>query len=169
MSELVALVRAAETAFAFSGALRHRHLPQDLAELSRLMALRPDTGAGIDPDLLAGLSAIDREAWLAGCRRALPDGRAGCVMVQGAFAPARGAGVQAIVLYLDAEGFARGGHAMLDRDGAVSVRVIYDPLADTWPLLPASAIAAALDGDFAIVPRPGLALDLGGALIEPSH
>jgi hypothetical protein len=47
--------------------------------------------------------------------------------------------------------------------------VIYDPLADTWPRLPISALVAALDGAFRIVPRPGLALDLGATLLEPSY
>jgi hypothetical protein len=169
MAELVALVREAETGFAYASALRRRHLPQDLAELARLMVLRPDTGTGIDPDLLNGLPEIDRAAWLDGCRRPLPDGRPGCVMVAGAFAPALRAGVQVIVLYLDATGFVRGSHAMVEPDGTVSVRVIYDPLADTWPRLPVSALVAALDGAFRIVPRPGLALDLGATLLEPSY
>lgn len=167
--DLIALVREAETGFAYARAVRRRYLPKELSELARLMALRPDTGTGIDPALLSGLPSIDREAWLAGCRRPLPDGRPGCVMVEGDFAPARGAGPQAMVLYLDSEGFARGSHVMLMADGTVSVRVVYDPVADTWPRLPADAIADTLDGRFDLAPRPGRALVLGHSLLEPSY
>ncbi|MFV0515595.1 MAG: DUF4153 domain-containing protein [Jhaorihella sp.] len=168
LKELVERAGDQADMFHYLQAVDRLRLPLAAAELARLLPVRPE-GAGPDAAALATLPAIDRDQWLRGCRHSLPGGRPGCVMVLGDFAPVPGAGVQGIVLFLDDEGRARGNHVMLSGGGEASVRVIYDPVADTWPLLTADVIARAQDGDFAIAPSGGHALLIGNAVLVPAR
>lgn len=168
LARLTGLVRDNPDPFHYRQAAERLRLPEAAAELARLMPVRPETAAALLADF-AALPTINRDQWLAGCRRNLPDGRPGCVMVTGPFLPARDSDGQAIVLYLDDAGGVRGNHVLRRRSGELSVRVIYDPVDDTWPTLPADAIARALDGAFRIAPAGTQALWLGDAVLVPGH
>lgn len=168
LGELLALAGDRADPYHYRQAIDRLRLPLAAAELARLLPVRPE-GAALDPAALGALPAINRDQWLKGCRDTLPGGRPGCVMVLGDFAPVPGAGVQGIVLFLDDAGRARGNHLMLRGGEDPSVRVIYDPVADTWPLLPADVIARAQDGDYAIAPSGGRALLIGDAVLVPAY
>ena len=172
LRDLVEAAQDASDPYKFLQAVGRRQLPQDAADLAGLLAIRPE-GASLDADalavVLAALPAINREQWLAGCRRLLPDGRPGCVLVAGDFAPVPGAQAQGIVLYLDNSGQARGNHVLLRTGHDPSVRVIFDPVADTWPQLPAKVVELALDGAFSVIPSGSRALRIGDAVLVPAY
>ena len=107
--------------------------------------------------------------WLDGCNRVLPDGRAGCVLVRGAFAPLDHGAKQGVVLYLDAQGNTHADYVLLREGADISVRGVYDPVADRWPTLPGGTVALALDGAFEIRPTGGNALFIGGSVLMPGN
>ncbi|WP_164876038.1 DUF4153 domain-containing protein [Falsirhodobacter deserti] len=76
-----------------------------VADFAALLPIRPDGSDGAA--LLRGLDATTRAEWAALCRNRLPDGRAGCVLILGAFHPDRG-GDQAIFIGNDVQ------HARID-------------------------------------------------------
>lgn len=157
-------VRNEVNPFQFEQAVQARSAPDRARALLEVMAVRPQ-GSRMSPGLLAAAPAYRLDQWLTGCRRRLPDGRAGCVLVQGAFSPSAPAGAQGIVLYLDGDGTARADHVVLHMPGETAVRDVFDPVANSWPILPGEAVAQALDGEFQIRPSGSNALFIGGAVL----
>lgn len=84
-----------------------------LADLAALMPLRPRDATAVRDEVLATLWPQEVETWLAHCRRKMPDGAPGCVMLVADLWPWRG-GQEAVVILRDevdllqAEGFAQG-------------------------------------------------------------
>ena len=160
--------RTSPNLYRFEQAAEHRAAPERAAELAALMALRP-AGDPLSADAFAEVPAFRMQQWLEGCRRALPDGRAGCVLIRGRFLPVVDAADQGIVLYLDANGRARANHLLIGSDGGMAVREVFDPVADRWPTLEAETVARALDGGFEIRPSGGNALFIGDAVLVPGN
>jgi hypothetical protein len=170
-AELVArieTVRDQINPFQFEQAIARRTAPDRAGALASLLAVRP-TGAALPIAALAELPSFRLDQWLAGCRRTLPDGRPGCVLVKGPFVPATGSDAQGIVLYLDADGLVKANHVQLESDGRISVREVFDPVADQWPTMQPKVIEDALDGDFVIRPSGDHALFLDGAVLVPGN
>ena len=134
---------------------------------AQLMPVRP-AGTVLTAATFSALPAYRLREWLEACERSLPDGRAGCVLVRAEFAPILSAPDQAIVLYLDPDGRVMGNHVLFV-DGAIqTVRMIYDPRSDTWPVLDPSVLAQVLDGTFRVAPDGGQALWVGGHVLAPA-
>ncbi|SEN60134.1 protein of unknown function [Gemmobacter aquatilis] len=84
-----------------------------LADLAALIPLRPRTATAVRDEILATLWPQEVETWLDHCRRKMPDGAPGCVMLVADLWPWR-AGQEAVVILrdevdlLEAEGFVQG-------------------------------------------------------------
>lgn len=152
--------------YRFEQALVDRRAPEEIASLVALMAVRPE-GEVLEPGMLAGLQDYRRAQWLEGCRRELPDGRSGCVMILGGFLPVEAQ--QGMVLYLDEAGQTRVNYVQFRGDGQIVVREAHDPASAGWPVLPETALLDALAGRFELRPRGGAALHLGGRVLEPGQ
>lgn len=164
----IADVRTQVNPFQFEQAARRRAAPDQARALLALMPVRPEN-VQVPPLLLAAAPPYRLQRWLEGCRRSLPDGRAGCVLVQGPFTPSADQREQGILLYLDAQGRGRADHLVLRPEGKVTVRDVFDPVANDWPDLPPAAVAQALDGGFRIAPSGSHALFLGGSTLAPGQ
>ncbi len=161
-------VRNQVNPYQYEQAVQRRIAPERVRALLRLLPLRP-AGSDLPAGFLTMAPSYRLDRWLAGCRRLLPDGRAGCVLVQGAFSPAATARDQGILLYLDGEAGARADHLILHADGELTVREVFDPVNRRWPTLPAAAVAQALDGAYRIAPSGDRALFLGGEVLAPGR
>lgn len=161
-------VRNTDSQFRFEQAIQSRQAPGNAETLAELMAVRP-AGDSLTADAFEDLAHYRMTQWLDGCHRSLPDGRSGCVMVRGDFAPLRDVGPQGIVLYLDEQGQVRANHILFRPGAGLKVRDVYDPVSGLWPTLPGSAIGQVLDGAFDIRPSGGNALIIGGSVLVPGH
>jgi hypothetical protein len=166
VEQRIAQVHLQTDKYRFEQALVDQRAPEDIADLVALMPVQPE-GNALTADMLLDLPDYRRTQWLAGCRRAVPDGRPGCVMVWAQFLPS--SGDQAIILFLDETGRVRANFALMAADRTISVREVYDPVSSSWPVLPVSALIDALDGRYEIRPRGGQALHLGGQILEPGQ
>lgn len=136
------------------------------AELTKVLAIRPEPAPGTPQPLLSAMlaraSAADLRDWLDACRRGLPNGRPGCVLLSGRFLP-DAAGEQALLLYRTPTGTLRAEGVVLDpargltRSPAVDLSTPGSPPADA-----ATVIAAVLDSKAKIGPAPINALSLAG-------
>ena len=152
--------RQLDTLYQFERAVEIRQLPARAGELADLLAVR-GRDAPLPPASFAALDPFQVTRWLEACQRQLPDGRAACVLVQGAFAAGVAEEEQAMILYLDETGHARGNYIGLS-DGMIrSVQPVIDPVNGGWPELPPDTIARALDGAFDIRPSGDNALWIG--------
>ncbi|MDK3075212.1 DUF4153 domain-containing protein [Sedimentitalea sp. JM2-8] len=161
----IVAVRGEINRYGFEQSLLRQMAPERAGELFSMMPVRPED-AGISVERLQSVPMYLLDSWLKGCTETLPDGRAGCVLVKGAFVPAVPVTDQAIVVFLDPNGSVRANY-VLWRDGEVIVRGLFDPGSDTWPDLTASDIADLLDGAFDIRPSGANALFLNGATLAP--
>ena len=161
-------VRSQSNAYLFKKAVQARQAPGDAQTLAQLMAVRPQ-GASLTAETFEGLAFYRMTQWLDGCHRPLADGRPGCVMVRGDFAPLSDAETQGIVLFLDELGQVRGNHVMLRPGAGLKVSEVYDPVSGLWPTLPEATIAKVLDGAFDIRPSGGNALFVGGSVLVPGN
>jgi hypothetical protein len=133
-------------------------------ELRKLLAVRPAPAAGARQPLLAAMlvqaSAADLRDWLGACRRSLPDGRPGCVLLSARFLPDN-AGAQALLLYRSPAGALRAEGVVLDPSRGLTRGPAAD-LALNRSVDAAALIGAALDGKAEIGPAPINALSLSG-------
>jgi len=90
LDERLTTLREMPNAFQYEQAIACRARPDQAAALAAILPLRPE-GTEIDPLTLAGLPPYRLTQVLEGCRRPLPDGRPGCVLLMGGFAPSAGA------------------------------------------------------------------------------
>lgn len=164
----IAAVRSVTSAYQFEQAIQTRRAPGNAETLAQLMVVRPE-GASLTAGTFEGLAFHRMTQWLDGCQRVLPDGRPGCVMVRGAFAPLIDAGAQGIVLYLDELHQVRANHVLLRPDAGLKVSEVYDPVSGLWPTLPESTIGSVLDGTFDIRPSGGNALFVEGSVLVPGN
>lgn len=164
----IALVHTAQNAFHFEQALEDRSAPDRAASLVSVLAIRPE-GTRIDPEVFGRLPRYRLRQIAEGCNRQLPDGRPGCALVLGAFAPAQDAPLQGMLFFLDASGETVANHLIVRADGMPVLREVYDPVADVWPRLPAGVVAQVLDGTFDIRPAAGQTLNIGGAVLAPAN
>ncbi|WP_296765209.1 DUF4153 domain-containing protein [Sediminimonas sp.] len=135
--------------------------------LARALPLRPE-GESLPHGALAGLAPFFQRQALDACRRALPDGRPGCVLVMAQFNP-RNPARQGVMLLRAGErrviAHAVELHAgRLRRSGGM--RELASGRAAT---LDEAAIARALDGDYAMRPAGMRMIDLGGAGLVPGN
>lgn len=170
-AELLARIDSArneKSRYKYIRAIEDRQAPQDLRDLARLMAIRPQ-GATLPEGMFANLEYFRQSAWLDGCKRSLPDGRAGCVLVLGRFSLADPAYPQAMVLFLDDETRTRANHLVLQPDGDLRVTDVFDPATGRWAILEAAVLAQAIDGTFDIRPSGINALFIGDAVLVPEN
>jgi hypothetical protein len=132
------------------------------------MPIRPQ-GATLPEGMFGDLEYFQQSTWLDGCRRTLPDGRAGCVLVLGRFSLANAANPQAMVLFLDDEGRTRASHLVLQPDGDLRVNEVFDPATGRWAVLNGAILAQAIDGAFDIRPSGVNALFIGDAVLVPEN
>lgn len=165
----IALVRETRSQFQYTQDLDRHQAPRFAAELADLLVLRPETGDGLTIRDLAGVPVYWLKDWLAGCRRVVPDGRAGCVLVTAAFAPMQSVQAQGILLYSDDQGAVQASYVMRQGDGGIMVREVYDPVQGEWPTLGEEVLIQALDGDFRVAPSGEQALFLGGLALVPGN
>ena len=159
----ITTMRSEDSAFQFERSVNRQAAPARVAELLEHLPLRPD-GIVIAEDRFIDVPDYRVDGWLKGCKQELPDGRAGCVLVQGAFAPAVAAVDQAAVLYIGQDGRVQADHVVW-RDGTVNVSGMFDALTGEWSSLPADILSKALDGAFEIRPSGENALFLGGSAL----
>ena len=167
--DLVARIAAARNGanvYQFETAVQQSEIPERADRLQRLLPVRPE-GAEMHPDLFSHASSFQLEHWLDACRRRLPDGRAACVLVQGAFSPDVAPGQQGMLLYLDANGNIWANHLVFRSGSDLSVRQAFDPINSVWPTLPEKVIEQALDGTFDIRPSGVNALVIGDTVLAP--
>jgi len=169
--ELVARIKAGRSQssrYQFNRMIEDRQTPGTAKSLARLIAVRP-VGADLPEGMFADIPFYRITRWLNGCNHALPDGRPGCVLIQGDFTRTRDAGLQAMVLYLDDRGQAQANFLLL-RDGEQTVvRDVFDQQAERWSFLSIDAVARALDGAFDIRPSGSNALYLGDVVLVPQN
>ncbi len=164
----VAAVRNQPNKYAYEQLLQAEKAPDHAQRLAELMQVRP-VGSALSAETFAGLAWYRMEQWLDGCKRQLPDGRAGCVLVRARFSPKVGAEIQGMVLFLDEQGRARGNYLSLGEGPEIDVREVFDPVAGKWPILPGATVAQVLDGAFEIRPSGGNALFVGDLVLVPGH
>ncbi|MFC2968569.1 DUF4153 domain-containing protein [Acidimangrovimonas pyrenivorans] len=131
------------------------------AQLRELLPLRPEDGAGLRDAVLAAAAPEDLRTWLTACRRPLPDGRPGCVLVAGDFLPDH-PGSEALLFYRDATGFLRIDAFSPEGDGTAIGRPATTELTrlGTGGEPAAATLARLLDGRFTIGPAALNALRL---------
>lgn len=162
----IASARKAQDRFRFEQALREREAPDRAATLADLMPVRPADVSLTAADL-KDVPHFRIAEWTEGCRRSLPDGRPGCVFVEGQFSPHPDAIRQGMVLFLSGQGGTRAHHLRVDAEGHAVVSDVYEQIAGTWPELPGSAVSDALDGAFSVAPSGGNALFIDGSVLVP--
>ncbi|MEX0280617.1 MAG: hypothetical protein AB3N13_05430 [Arenibacterium sp.] len=156
--------REIDSQYQFERAIEIRELPARAGELAGLLTVQGRADS-LPPASFAQLDPYQLTRWLEACQRKLTDGRPACVMVPGDFAPDRSGQDQAMILYLDEAGHARGNYVLLS-DGVIhSVQPVVDPVHGGWPELPADVIANALDGAFNIRPSGDKALWIGDSVL----
>lgn len=167
MARLVQAARDEPSAFRFENHAAGQQGADKVTKLAALMPVLPD-GQGMEAEDLEKVPLHWIEPWLDGCERSLPDGRAGCVMVLGEFAPIAEAR-QAMVVYLTDPDEAKVSY-LLQMPGATPViRQAFDPAQRTWPVLRADDLAAILDGTYQIGPTGQNALILNNKILAPSQ
>jgi Domain of unknown function (DUF4153) len=97
-----------------------------LAELVALMPLQPTTATGTRDSLLSAIEDYDLTAWINACKRALPDGRAGCVMVVADLLPLMPGEEAMVILNQEADFVQVLGLFVLD-DGSLAQRPALQP------------------------------------------
>ncbi len=163
----IEMVRSEPNPFQLERLVQQGKAPNRAAELLDLMPVRP-AGATMTLGRFLEVPDYGLDAWLQACNRALPDGRAGCVLVQGGFAPVVAEEDQAVVIYLDGDGQSRADHVVWLEEGASISTMVQSGTGD-WPALPDTAIADALDGRFDIRPSGQKALVLEGLELVPAR
>ncbi|MBE1283942.1 MAG: DUF4153 domain-containing protein [Rhodobacteraceae bacterium] len=158
----IEVVRTQPDRYRFEQEILDQRAPEELAHLIALMPQLPDGQAMTVADLRL-LPDYRRTQWLDACERHLPDGRPGCALVHGEFLPTGDR--QAMVLFLDAYDRVRVTHLSLLGD-EVMVQDAYDLKGRTWPVLEPEVLMQVLDGSYALTPRGGQALSVGGQVIE---
>ncbi|MGR3760197.1 DUF4153 domain-containing protein [Roseobacteraceae bacterium NS-SX3] len=162
----LAELRAANTRWEFDSGLRGRKAEDLRAELAELVPARP-AGARLAAEDLEGLPAPELEAWLAGCRRSLPDGRPGCIFVLADLTAAPGR--EALMFYRT--GAPEDGVAVRylqpggDRPRSRGVALLGAGAAPR--ALQAGVIEELLDGNYDTGPSSLRALRVGGAELVP--
>ncbi len=164
----IAAARTQPSQYQFNQAIEIRQAPGSAQTLARLMPVRPK-GVPLPDDVFATLQPFQVTRWLEACNRTLPDGRPGCVLIRGVFSLDADGRTQAMVLYLDDRGRGRANHLWLREGGDIEVNEVFDPAADRWAVLPADAVAQALDGAFGIRPSGINALHIGDAILVPAN
>lgn len=143
-------------------------IPMQSEILVSMLPTRPDVFA-LASDAFVDLPLYRINQWLEGCKRTLPDGRAGCVLILGEFTPDAEPNSEAMLLYSDENDQGRAHFVDLIDGKIADVKEVFDPVAKTWVKLPTTAIAQALDGKFDVLPRQGSALHVGGQVLEPAN
>ncbi len=165
----IALVRETTSRYRYNLDLDQVRAPQIAAELAHLISVRPEGALTLSAADLADLPLYRLTDWIEGCKRLLPDGRTGCVLVAGGFSPAAPPERQGMLLFPDGRGGTRANHVMRQPDGSILVREVFDPLQGTWPSLPEDAVRMALDGAFSVRPSGAQALFLGDSVLVPGN
>ncbi|MBK0326934.1 DUF4153 domain-containing protein [Rhodobacteraceae bacterium F11138] len=160
--------RTGTNRFRFEQAMQDRVAPQQVQDLQKILPVRP-LGSALPDGLLATAPSFRLQEWLDGCRRRLPDGRAGCVLILGQYSPAAAADAQGILLYREGDDNLRAKHLMLGAQDTLNAREVFDPVAQTWPTLPVSMLNKALDGAFRVGPSGDNALFIDRTVLVPGR
>jgi len=134
-------------------------------ELLAGLALRP-VGAQLSLEMLGDVPPYWLNEWVAGCNRALPDGREGCVLVLAPFVPVEGAGQQGMLFYHTPGGRAMVSYIEMRPKQELFARNASDLVRRSGAQMDVSVIAQVLDGDFQLTPF-GLTLRIGDAVLVP--
>ena len=161
-------VRNAPSQYKFTRTIEERQTPGRVESLVGLMAVRPETTT-LAPDAFAGVPFYRMNKWLDGCKQTLPDGRPGCVFIQGRFTRTPGNLTEGMILFLNDQGQVQANIFQRLENGETGVRDVYDPVSNRWASLPGDVIAQALDGGFNIRPSGINALHIGGAVLVPGN
>lgn len=164
--ERLQTLQSAKSQWAFAHGVQDDRLDTLKAELVELMPIRPK-GQELQIKDLKGLQVNQLSPWLAGCRRTLPDGRPGCVMVIDEFDPATSR--QGVVLYSSGDGFqsVNSKYVVLNDVDFARVKSAQTVEAERGYDLNTSAIEAILDGNYSVGPSSLKALHVDGFEITP--
>lgn len=159
-------LQSAKSRWEFSHSVQDDRLETLKAELVELMPIRPK-GHELQIDDLKGLQVNQLSPWVAGCRRNLPDGRPGCVMVIDEFAPATSR--QSVVLYSNGDGFqsVNSIYVVLDDVDFARVNSAQVVEGERGSDLNTTAIKSILDGNYSVGPSSLKALHVDGFEIMP--
>lgn len=163
--ERIGTVRAETNPYQFEQAILRQTAPDRAATLFETLPVRP-SGQAVALQKLIDIPTYRVDGWLQGCDQTLEDGQAACVLILGGFMPSASPDDQAVVLYLGPNGQVRADYVHW-HDGEVSVSVMFDAAAGSWPELTPEAISGALDGAFEVRPSGVAALFLNGAALVP--
>ncbi len=97
-----------------------------LAELVAAMPLQPTTATGTRDSLLAAVADYDLTAWIAACKRTLPEGQPGCVMVVADLLPLLPGEEALVILNQEADYVQVLGLFLMD-DGSLAQRAALQP------------------------------------------
>ncbi|OUS39135.1 hypothetical protein A9Q94_00140 [Rhodobacterales bacterium 56_14_T64] len=160
-------LQSAKSRWEFSHSVQDDRLDTLKAELVELMPIRPK-GQELQIEDLKGLQVNQLSPWVAGCRRNLPDGRPGCVMVIDEFAPTTSR--QGVVLYSNGDGFqsVNSNHIVLDDVDFSRVNSAKVVEGERGSDLNTSAIEAILDGNYSVGPSSLRVLHVDGFEIMPN-
>lgn len=168
----IARARQAKSRYAYRRQAGEGDLAPRVAELERLLQIRPDS-VRLPKGALDGLSAQLLDSWLAGCRNRLADGRPGCAVILGDFRPGLDAVNGYLLLNTQARYVQVSGIAV--QNGRVepfgTARGV-GSLASARQVsagLTAADLAEVLDGKFEIVPVGLNALKIGAREIIPDN
>ncbi|MEY8839480.1 hypothetical protein AB9K41_10670, partial [Cribrihabitans sp. XS_ASV171] len=166
LADLIAFAREADSRYAFERETLTVRRPGRVQELVDLMPVLPE-GARLGPDDLAGVPDFRLETLTEGCRRLLPDGRPGCVLIRGAFMPNAPAEAQGMILSRIDDAQVQVTYILHDTPEQPRLRGAFDPMREAWPTLSTEDLVAALDGRFSVGPSGVRALFLGDAVLAP--
>ncbi len=152
--------RASNSRFRFTRDVREEELPAKAAELARMIPVSP-TDKTLGTDAFSKMPAYRINDWTEGCKRLMPDGRAGCVLVVGDFQPS---GAQGVLIYRNGAR-ARAQFLLFDQGVVSGVSTMVDLRTNGIKVLPATVITQAQDGAFELRPTGQKALWIQGHAI----
>ncbi len=135
--------------------------------LDGVVPLRPE-GSSLPRGALDGLNPVERRQIHEACRRRLPGGLPGCVIVIAPFEPAEDAH-RAIGLFATTGDGARLAAYRIDNGRLFAQGYPLDILAGSYPYVPNDAIADILNGRFRLAPSPRTVLEVGDMRLFPQN
>lgn len=166
LADHMAALADADSRWAFERALEPQRMRQHMQDLAAALPVLPGDRRLVAADF-SGLGEAQLAALLSACRRPLPGGAPGCLMVEGNFLPTEGR--QGLVLHRQAgsEGGLTVSHLILTdgQDAAMRGAAVF--AADRNKSLPLSLIPEILSGSYKVGPTSIQALAVGQIEILP--
>jgi len=168
LTALIASVTSSPSRFRFEQQQRDAEADENAQTLAERVPVRP-ADHPLHESAFDEVPPFRLNQWREGCDRTLPDGRAGCVLVLGAFLPNIAPDAQGIMVFRTNEDRSTA-HFVQLRDGRIIlVKEVFDIAGAKWPELPGSAVGDVLDGGFSVRSSGLQALIIGNTALVPNN